>query len=235
MTACEIVAAVKRSELPTILVEGVQDKQALRLLDSLTGKKGKVLSCSGRNNLFKVWERRGEFAGKRIAFLADRDLYVIKRIPAEFKGIIFTDGYSLENDMLESKRWMSLQDAVDKLHYDKMTKLNIDHFWVQTRTFIDTGTSPQWMSAHSLKENNFVLSPHEKLKQSKCGLYRRISSNPIRYIRGKNVLHAVHYSLSHKMRHVKYRPEQIMEMCTMPKPKGKMRMLLNKIRSEIIN
>jgi hypothetical protein len=233
MTPSEIIAAVKHSGLPTILVEGVQDKEALRLLDSLTGKTGKVICCSGRETLFAVWERRAELTGKCIAFVADRDLYVIGRIPAEYRGIIFTDGYSLENDMLESKRWVSLQDDDDKEHYERMTALNIDHFWVQIRAFIDKGTPPQWMSPSRLQEDNFALSQNDKQEQDKCRLYRRIAAHPIRYVRGKNMLNAVHHSLCHKGRQNKFSPRQILELCIRPKPKGKMRMLVNRIRSEL--
>jgi len=235
MTPCEIIAAIKHSILPTVLVEGVQDKEALRLLDASIGKVGAVICCKGRDTLFAVWARRAELAGKCIVFVADKDLFVVGSIPVEYKGIIFTDGYSLENDILESKRWISLQDADDKAHYEQMTELNIDHFWVQVRAFIDNATPPQWLSPYRLQADNFALSQNDKQKQNECRLYRRIAANPLRYVRGKNVLHAVHHSLSHSGRKNKFSPGQILELCIRPKPKGKMKRLLDLIRLELNN
>lgn len=100
MTVDEIVGALKRSRLPTVLVEGVDDMDIMRLLeDEIAVPNVSFMGCGGRKTLIGVFERRAEFAQIPAAFLADRDFWVFSAIPAQFTGIVFTDGYSIENDI----------------------------------------------------------------------------------------------------------------------------------------
>ncbi len=61
-----------------------------------------VLSAEGRGTLLEVFSRRGEINnGQKLAFIADRDWWVCAAIPEKFvsPALIFTDGYSIENDV----------------------------------------------------------------------------------------------------------------------------------------
>lgn len=234
MTPDEIISAINHSQVPTLLVEGVQDCRALRLIEDLLNRHGAILKCEGRSNLFDVWRRRGEILGDRsVVFMADKDLYVLQRIPSEYAGIIFTDGYSLENDILESKRWMKLHSSEDSKVYDSCISLAIDHFWEQVFIFYHRHEAPVWLSTHQLKAHGFKLSEKMVRLKSTCPIFRRINRNPIRYVRGKNVLDCVFQSLSYEGRSPRYRKEHILEFSIKPNPKGKLRLLVSKLTESL--
>jgi hypothetical protein len=99
-TVDELVQAIKRSSLATILVEGGDDLEIYRWIESKIGIfRANVLPCGGRDKLLRVYERRAEFAGTKVAFVADRDLWIFTSVPSQYAEVIWTLGYSIENDM----------------------------------------------------------------------------------------------------------------------------------------
>jgi hypothetical protein len=154
MNASEIISAIKRSMVPTLCVEGTQDKAALRLLEDQIGLKGVVLPCHGRSNLLEVWAHRSEFTHKKVAFMADRDLFVFSGIPSNCVGIIFTNGYSLENDILESKRWKKLFDFNDIQTYEMTLDLAIKYYWSECNKYFNLNQCPCWVSSFKLVDDH---------------------------------------------------------------------------------
>jgi len=99
-TVEELVAALRRSSLPTVLVEGQDDIRIYRWVEERLGSQtANVLPTGGRPNLLSVYERRNEFSGLPVAFVADRDMWLFSGIPSEYDGVIWTEGYSVENDL----------------------------------------------------------------------------------------------------------------------------------------
>jgi|LauGreDrversion4_2_1035121.scaffolds.fasta_scaffold477669_1 hypothetical protein len=98
----EIVELLKRTNLPTIVVEGSDDVVVYRHLeDRLSSIGADVLPTAGRDKLLQVFERRREFISfAKVVFIADRDTWVHTGIPLDYSSdiLIFTDGYSIEND-----------------------------------------------------------------------------------------------------------------------------------------
>ena len=100
LTVDELVAALGRSQLPTVIVEGQVDIQIYRWIEeSISNRKVDIQSAGGRNNLLLVYKRRDEFAHLPVAFVADRDLWLFSGIPPGYPDIIWTEGYSIENDL----------------------------------------------------------------------------------------------------------------------------------------
>ncbi len=99
-TEDEIINTIKRSGLPTVLVEGKTDAAFYRSLENAIGTtNGNFLSCGGRTVLMEVYKRKTEFVGKRVCFVADKDMWIFTGVPPEFSDIIFSEGYSIENDL----------------------------------------------------------------------------------------------------------------------------------------
>ena len=99
-TVDELVAALCRSRLPTVIVEGTDDMRIYRWVEgSIGSQNANVLPAGGRNNLLSVYQRRNEYAHLPIAFVADQDLWLFAGIPPDYHGIIWTQGYSIENDL----------------------------------------------------------------------------------------------------------------------------------------
>lgn len=229
MTPDEIISSIKKSSIPTICVEGVQDKSALRLVEKLVGIRGSILICNGRNNLFAVWKRRNEFAGKKVVFLADRDLYVLKRIPSEYDGIIFTHGYSLENDILLSERWKHIFSEEDTQIFELAMNLSLNYYWNQCRTSFSSGAPPVWTSSFKLYEEhrlgNYVIEPGS----DQCKLFNKIANKPYQNLRGKNLLDCIHIALSHSGRTTKFNSPHIIEISVKPKEGRHLKSLIKKI------
>jgi len=99
LTADELLATLGKSGLPTVLVEGTSDVRIYRRIEEMLGwSRGDVLCCGCRNNLLQVFTRRNEVQHPALAFLADRDMWLFQNTPPEYNDIVWTSGYSIEND-----------------------------------------------------------------------------------------------------------------------------------------
>ena len=95
---------LKRSELPTLIVEGVHDKAIYRWIERfLDAPKIDLLPVDGKDILLGVYERRSEFDSRLpVAFMADLDKWIFDKfdiVSRKYKDIVWTTGYSLENDL----------------------------------------------------------------------------------------------------------------------------------------
>ena len=100
LTVDEIVDTVKHSKLPTVFIEGPDDMVVLRRVEELLGcLNASFIPCGDRETLMKVFNRRGEFSHIKNCFIADKDMWLFSGIPAGLEEIIFTEGYSIENDL----------------------------------------------------------------------------------------------------------------------------------------
>jgi hypothetical protein len=123
-TVEEIVGSLKRSFIPTILIEGSDDVFVYRYLKSrLNSTLVTLQTCGGRPNLFSIHDRRGEFSEKNIIFVADRDAYRFCDIPDERKDIIFTSGYCIENDIYHGSNIENILDEEDRSDHELLRKI----------------------------------------------------------------------------------------------------------------
>ena len=112
LTENVLVATLRRSRLPTVIVEGKDDMQIYQWAERRVGvQKANVLPVGGRETLLSVYERRNEFAHLPVAFVADRDLWLFSGIPPIYRDIIWTQGYSIENDLYAGAELENLLNA----------------------------------------------------------------------------------------------------------------------------
>ena len=98
----ELVALLRTSQLPTLVVERGDDVRIYsRWIERhLFGTyKLDVLAVDGKGNLLRLYERRNEFAGLPVVFVANRGIWSFSGIPEGYENIIYTRGYSIENDV----------------------------------------------------------------------------------------------------------------------------------------
>lgn len=105
-----IISELQHSSKPNIIIEGPAD---LPIYQRLVGSLGifdiDYHVADGRNNLLAIYKRRAEFSHKSVAFIADKDMWVFTEVPVEYNHIIFTEGYSIENDLYvigELEKWL---------------------------------------------------------------------------------------------------------------------------------
>ncbi|MDW2204555.1 DUF4435 domain-containing protein [Vibrio sp. 1636] len=104
LTKDEIVASLKRTNVPTILVEGKDDIHVYRnLINAIDEPLLSIIACGDRDVLFKVFREIKELnlSEKKIVFIADKDNYLYMGVPDEYEDIIFTNGYCMENDLYD--------------------------------------------------------------------------------------------------------------------------------------
>ncbi len=95
-----LISKLKHSNKPIVLVEGKDDMVIYRKIEKLLGWNHlQFFPCNGRENLFKIYESRSELSNTIVIFIADRDMFVFSPIPTQYEDIIFTSGYSIENDL----------------------------------------------------------------------------------------------------------------------------------------
>ena len=115
MTEEEIISILGKTNLPTVLVEGVDDAKIYRSLEDQIGVgSGSILICCGRGVLISIFRKRDTFKHGKLAWLADLDMYLFTQPPDDLAGIIFTSGYSIENDLYAGSDIESLFDVEDR-------------------------------------------------------------------------------------------------------------------------
>ena len=128
-TADELVATLRRSQLPTVIVEGKDDIHIYRWVETrISNRDADVLSTGGRDALLEVYRRRNEFPNLPVAFVADRDLWLFSGIPANHDGVIWTQGYSIENDLYAGSKLEDMLDADEASEHEQVLHSIIQWF-----------------------------------------------------------------------------------------------------------
>jgi hypothetical protein len=124
MTEKEIVDYLGKTALPTLLVEGEDDAAIYRWLEQQLGVfSGSILFCGGRDVLISIYRNRSTFPHKKVAWLADLDMWKFSAPPLDLAGIVFTTGYSIENDLYAGSDIESLLEAAERTQHSQLLKV----------------------------------------------------------------------------------------------------------------
>ena len=124
-----LVGMLHNSQLPTVIVEGKDDHQIYQWVERCAGsQKANVLPVGGKETLLAVYRRRNEFAHLPVAFVADRDLWLFSGIPPDYPDIIWTEGYSIENDLYADANLENLLDADEVEKHRQVLEAIIEWF-----------------------------------------------------------------------------------------------------------
>ncbi len=137
LTVDEIVAYLSRSELPTVVVEGKDDMRIYGWAEArVSNTKAYVLATGGRNTLLAVYRRRDEFANLPVAFVADKDMWLFSGIPADYPDVIWTQGYSIENDLYAGAELEGLLDEHEVDEHRQALYAIIEWFAFEVEEFL---------------------------------------------------------------------------------------------------
>ena len=121
MTVEQLVGVLRRAQKPNIVVEGDDDVIVYRELAKRIGVLEVVLRPSGgREKLLQVYERRSEFAHVPVAFVADQDMWLFSGIEPGYDDIIWTHGYSVENDLYSDANLERLLDENETTEHQQV-------------------------------------------------------------------------------------------------------------------
>ena len=134
----KVIDRLSRSRLATLIVEGSNDSEIYDdiefLLADHVNSYPSILRepVDGRENLLEIYKRRAEFSSHiPVAFLADLDYQVLidpTRMLSDYPDIIWTAGYSLENDLYTDANPTKLIKKEDLNIYNAALKVVIDTF-----------------------------------------------------------------------------------------------------------
>ena len=128
-TVDELVAVLRRSNLPTVLVEGQEDMRIYRWVEERIGsQKANVQPTGGRENLLSIYAKRHEFADLPVAFVADRDMWLFSEIPSDYRELIWTEGYSIENDLYAGADLETLLEAEEAQEHQQVLDTIVEWF-----------------------------------------------------------------------------------------------------------
>lgn len=235
LTEDELIAYLRNSDLNTIIVEGKDDATIYRWLeDEISDININIMPCKGRNTLFKVFERKSEINNIQIAFIADKDKYVYTGIPPKYNEIIWTNGYSIENDLYFGGYLESLLDKNEKQEFSKALTNFLKQYATdikKIREGIDTTISyhPNEIltSSYELKNNVVVNEELEVIINELQDSYQLM-------IRGKSLFSLLFLFLCHKKRTVKHKKSSLFEICLKCNKDNLISKLAQLVRQKII-
>ncbi len=219
LTVDELVSTLTKTSIPTLIVEGVTDASIYRLVERrLNFPGGTVLQAGSRTSVLEVFKRRHEFDHLNVAFLADRDMWLFGAIPDAYADIIFTNGYSIENDLLDGSAIDRLCDA-DELSEIQNLLMELARWFAFEVEEWRMNRLPQ-LDIHLnrlIPLNHQALCPQfiqeRGFKEADPTIRAEIQKNPKRMIRGKQVLEVLVRTLSRPGRKAKYSKDVIIELC----------------------
>ncbi len=218
LTEDEIVETLKRSSLTTVLVEGKDDMIIYRWIEKEIGiQNANFMSCGGRERLLNVYNRRDEFSQIKTIFVADKDGYIYDKVPGNLGEIIWTKGYSIENDLYQGKQIEKLLDLNEKVKFKKAVKNFITYYsfeveQYQKRLIYNFSNHPnkvlcdaQELQQELLSDINFIEPQKETIEylQNEYDLL----------IRGKSLFALLLRFLSAKNRNIKHSKKSLFEHC----------------------
>lgn len=114
ITIDEAVSLLKKTSLPTIIVEGSDDIIVYRRFeDELQHYGVSILPVGGREKVLELFLRRAEYsANVSVAYIADRDTWINTSVPIDYQhhNLVLTNGYSIENDVIvDGELWTLLR------------------------------------------------------------------------------------------------------------------------------
>ncbi|MCK7414176.1 DUF4435 domain-containing protein [Enterobacter cloacae] len=214
----EIYETLKRTSLPTVLVEGVDDIYFYRRIEEELSDIGvDMLPVGNKDGVLELYKRiQSNPVSAPVAYVVDKDDWVYFGIPENIGDIITTNGYSVENDLFSDGDLTSLLTMAEK---DKFTsELAIFLRWY-TLSLVRNKVGNQENISYR-EHPNKVLDDREfyeksiKLNQDEDYpevLYNRIHEEYVHMLRGKSLLSLLIRIFSNRSEGAKYSRQQLIE------------------------
>lgn len=208
-TTEELIESLKRTKIKTIVVEGGDDVEVLRDLESkLTRHCGFVdfYYAGDKLSVLRIWEQKATFPEAMIGFLVDSDLWLFNSEREKYPKVVFTHGYSIENICIQS------QNLIDLAHARQPTKICwetaiiglVEWFAAEAAYHLDGQNPILDIGLHQILDVNagFELTQLAKARIADApadyfaSTKNTVASDPLHFIRGKQLFLALSEVLS---------------------------------------
>lgn len=164
-TVENLVDSLRISNKPNIIVEGKDDEIIYgNLVERLGRFDVGFFSAGSKNTLLHLYEKlsqyedAGDFRHAPVAFIADRDMWLFRGIPSRYDDIIWTDGYSIENDLYSHAK---LSDRIgNKAEYDQTLNSISMWFAYKVEEYLDKNPPPPKKVFQSFRDEEHVDVGH---------------------------------------------------------------------------
>ncbi|KQI68578.1 hypothetical protein AN189_09755 [Loktanella sp. 3ANDIMAR09] len=214
-TVDELFQLLKRTSLPTVLVEGVDDIIFYRKIEEDLAHLGlDVLPAGNKESVIKLKGMLNGLTNVRFVFVVDKDLW-IHEPNTDYQGdntLVQTDGYSVENDLFcdgELENLMSLEEK--ERFYNDITKFLDWYALSVSRVLRGKDSAFRTHPNKVLDDPDFYLN-ETKLREGEVypvGLREEIERDFKRMLRGKSLIAILQRQLSRKNREVKFSGKQL--------------------------
>lgn len=211
-SADEIIATLKHSSLPTVLVEGGDDIIVYRRLEMRFGPGIiSVMPAGGRPNVLSVFARRAELGSDfKIVFVVDKDAWIITGVPVlDEEQLVMTDGYSIENDIYRDGDLETFMLAAEQGDFRRELEAFVSWFALIFSRNGKFSLHPDAVFVGGLIPAAVTaLSPGENYPDQ---LRENIATNYQRLLRGKSLFALLLRQLSRSGRHPRHNSESLLE------------------------
>lgn len=160
-TVENLVTFLQFSKKSNIIVEDKDDEIIFqRLLDCLGIFNVGLFGAGSKETLLRLYdklsvlEHNGDFRHAPVAFIADKDMWLFRGIPTQYKDIIWTEGYSIENDLYSSAK---LRDRIrNKTEYDQVLDSISMWFAYKVEEYLEKNLPPPEKILRSFQDEEHV-------------------------------------------------------------------------------
>lgn len=213
----EIYALLKKTSLPTVLVEGKDDIIFYRTVENdLKELEIDMLPAGNKNAVLELRLKiRANPVNAPIVFVVDNDLWVYPgaSYPNDLEDVITTSGYSIENDLFLDGELESFLEPQEKVLFEKeMQKFARWYALSVGRNLSGRGSSFRTNPNKVLDDEEFYNAENQLLKGENYPdlLFEKIYSNYPKLIRGKSLFSLLLRQISAHNREIKFGAKQLM-------------------------
>ena len=170
------------------------DAEVLEHLEDVYWIQGAVMPCGGSGTLFKLIFRFNEITNPKVAFLAHQDSAASKGGHVVHHRLVYTLGYSIENDVIAGSHIDRLIRQDEREHFDRIRRLVAKFFSFEDECAAAEGRDAVW----NVSVPSIISLPEVKLAQHiehaseilnyNTAFYRKLYRQIKKLLRGKQLL-----------------------------------------------
>lgn len=251
LTKEEIIATIKHSSIPTVLVEGKDDIIFYRKLEEdeeLCDLGLSMLPAGSKNAVLSIKKEIDLWPDNNmVAYIVDQDIWVNFGVPDDINGVVLTKGYSIENDLFEDGNLFSLLEKEElKTFYSEKERF-IGWYALTLSRNIQSKSQGQNQNGKDkfcyklhpgkVLDDNIFYTEQTRLYEKEefpTHLYNDIKLNWCYKLRGKSLLALLMRQLTRPNRNTKHNERALMEFAACQKGSNYKR-IVSELRKHFIN
>ena len=235
LTKEELFAYLKKSSLNTILVEGKDDASIYRWIEHELSDDCSfdLMPCDGRKTLLEIFEKRNEIPNIKLLFVADKDAYLYTKVPYIYNGVIWTTGYSIENDLYYGGYLEQLLTPIERVKFEKGLANFIKYYSDDVEKLKQGLDTELRYHPNRILDTNFNLIRENNCSHDSSGTQSEVKKDYQLLIRGKSLFALLFIILCDNNRSVKHKKSSLMEICLRCNNDNLVRQIIDKVKGEL--